>query len=121
MRGEAPWLLHKKKEPFRIEFNIDGQNYIFAFPTWPASAEIRAREARRIALRGLFLDGGNEDKRMLAAVVWKAARYLEQPETLRSPKLTLNVVSRYFRITPRKVRYAASKLLNPPFSPAIGK
>ncbi len=108
--GEAPWLLHKKRQPFRVEFKSGAQTYVFAFPCWPESAVRSAKHARGIAISGLLEYGKGLDRRILAAVVWQAGAYLERPRALRARKVTLEVAGRHFGLTSRQVRYAADKV-----------
>jgi hypothetical protein len=110
MRSGAPWLITRKREPFRAEFESSSATYIFAFPEWPKAAFLRAKEARRMVLAVAFAYRCRPGMKEMAALVWKAGKYLDKPDALRHRKHTLETVSTHFGLTPRQVRYAAQKL-----------
>lgn len=101
------------KKPCLFGFSLASDTYTFALPRRSARAEgketIRMRALVLAALQSAYIRRPI-DPRILAAVVWKARRYLEEPQELRQGRLTLHRVASHFELTPRQVAYAAKKL-----------
>jgi len=112
-RGNISRQRKSTREPFRMSFSMGQRNYVFALPRRasgkPTSLAIRLG-AFVFAARIQFIRQRRIDPKILAAAVWKAGRFLEEPTELRGWRLTLHRTASDLNLTARQVWYSAQKL-----------
>src|SRR5262249_54292582 len=112
LRSSREWYKQASSKPLLLSFSTPHAKYEFALPR-RADRSLRPDADRAGGLVWSVLSRPRPiDRRLVAAVVWKAGKYLVEPSALAGRRITLEVVADHFGLTKRQVFYASKKLVS---------